>query len=448
MSQQSLIPAPLAAAIFYLERAQLSALAQQLEGLWQRQDLQQLSRELFTLSDEFNNGSYSNDSHELLGAALQELKHLEIFLKGISDQKHKKSIAKGHVLVVCHKDEFRKKITYQLEQDGHHVRIAKDSVSAEDALIRQYSGLIIIDIAIDQIGGLALLDKLKAHSVHKHTPILVLSKTPNTALAAQAIEKGAFDFLSPPFSGALFNARIRAAVDESQQRESDQFEQRQAARKHNLIHQLAGRYLNHAVVDKLLSRPGAAELGGELREVTLLMCDMRKFSTIAESLAPQQVVTLLNNYLGTMTEVVHEHGGIVNEFEGDSLLAIFNAPLPLHEHTVAALSCAVAMQQAVEQVNEMNHPLGLPDISIGIGVVRGEVVVGNMGSERRMKFGVVGSSVNLSARLQSVAAGGEIVALASQLKEGSGGAKILRTGHVLPKGFAQEMEVAVLVAPE
>ncbi len=442
MSQYSLLPTPLAAAIYYLSDAGEEALANDLKSKWQKNQHIALNDQIARIIESLD---YSN---ETLVAAQQELKHLAILTKGMTGSEFKRTDSRGHILVVSNHREIRQQIAKQLEINGHQVNIAKDRQSAEDALTRQYSELILIDLEIDQFEGLTLLDRLKSHSRRRNIPVLILSKTPNTTLAAKSIERGAYDFLSMPFSGSLFHARVNAALEESQQREIDLFNQRQSVRKHNLIHQLVGRYLNHAVVDKLLSAPGASDLGGELREVTLLMCDMRKFSTIADQLDPHQVVKLLNVYLGTMTEVVHQHGGIVNEFEGDSLLAIFNAPLPLHEHTVAALTCAVAMQNAIDDVNHQYIQMELPQISIGIGVVRGEVVVGNMGSERRMKFGVVGSPVNLSARLQAVAAGGEIVTLASQLSEGSGGAKILRTGSVLPKGFPKEVEVAVLVAPQ
>jgi class 3 adenylate cyclase len=444
MSSFDVLPSALAAAHYYFCAANEQELAQQFTELWRTQQLEALHRAIESALNP--NESTPKDVHYI--AALQELKNLQVHLHSLRFEKLKATDNKGHILVVSPDEPIRKQVCRPLERIGHHLKIASSERSTYDALARQHSELILIDLAVDNFRGLQLLRKLKADPQYSNLPVILFAKSPNTDIAAEAISSGAYDFLSKPFQGAMFNARIAAALNNSQQRELEDFENRQAERKHQLMHQLAGRFLNHAVVDTLLSQPQGTDLGGELREVTLLMCDMRGFTTIADSLEPQQVVTLLNHYLGAMTEVVHEHGGIVNEFEGDSLLALFNAPLQLHEHTVSALRCAVAMQQAIHEVNEKNARDQLPNIGIGIGVVRGEVVVGNMGSERRTKYGVVGSPVNLAARLQSAAAAGEIVALASQLGEGAGGARILRTQKVLPKGFLNEVEVAVLVAPD
>lgn len=440
MESKKPLPSSLAALQHYLAEIQLSEVASKLVTLWRQNKTDVLAT---FIEQEL---SKIQDDSSAKTVVIQELKNLQLLLQSEKTSRFKVTNQAGYILLVSSNAVNRLKICRILEPQGHHILIAKSQEQGIDAVVRQHAELVLLD-ADDEDDALSTLTAFKQHKTLKHLPILILSQTPNTEIAAEFIQQGATDVISPPYSGPLFSARIASALQVSHRREDDLSQGKAARRRHRQMHLIAERYLNSEVVNQMLDNPKQSELGGELREVSLLMCDMRGFTQITEKLAPQDVVALLNVYLGKMTEVVHQHGGIVNEFEGDSLLALFNAPIQLHEHTVAALTCAVNMQRAMSEVNARLTELNLPEISIGIGVVRGEVVVGNMGSERRMKYGVVGSPVNLSARLQSVANGGEIVALASQLSEGAGGARILRTGFVSPKGFSRDVEVAILVAP-
>jgi adenylate cyclase len=121
------------------------------------------------------------------------------------------------------------------------------------------------------------------------------------------------------------------------------------------------------------------------------------------------VVRLLNRYLGAMVEVVTQHNGTIDEFIGDAVLVIFGAPIWREAHACDAVSCAIAMQQAMDSVNEGNLRDGLPVLEMGVGVNTGEVVVGNIGSEARAKYGVVGSPVNLTSRIESYTIGGQVL---------------------------------------
>jgi len=442
MDSNQPLPLSLAALQYYLAEISLSDVAHKLILLWRTEQL----TELDALIDE--QLSKIQDDTSAKTVVIQELKNLQLKTQSQRTSRFKASAHAGYILLVSQHIKTRQKICRVLEPQGHHILTARSREQGVDAVVRQHAELVLLEIDAHSTEDLQTLSAFRSHELLKNLPIIALTNTPNTDVAARLIELGASDVIVSPYSGPLFSARITSALEGSQQRHDELSRRKAASRRHEKVHRIAERYLNSEVVNQILDNPKRSQLGGELREVSLLMCDMRGFTQITEKLEPQDVVTLLNVYLGRMTEVVHQHGGIVNEFEGDSLLALFNAPIQLHEHTVAALSCAVNMQRTMSDVNNTLSELGLPSISIGIGVVRGEVVVGNMGSERRMKYGVVGSAVNLSARLQSVAKGGEIVALASQLSEGAGGAQILRTGYVSPKGFSNDVEVAVLVAPK
>jgi adenylate cyclase len=202
-----------------------------------------------------------------------------------------------------------------------------------------------------------------------------------------------------------------------------------------------GRYLTSTVVASLLENPEGLKFGGERREVTILMCDLRGFSSISEGLLPEEVVKILNIFLGHMTEVIDDYQGTIDEFIGDAILAIFGAPIQQPDDATRAVACAVAMQRAMEPVNTKIAQLNLPEIAMGIGLNSGEVVVGNIGSQTRAKYAVVGSHVNLTSRIESYTVGGQI--LISESTYQKAGDIVQTYGHmqVEPKGVKQPITI-------
>jgi adenylate cyclase len=167
---------------------------------------------------------------------------------------------------------------------------------------------------------------------------------------------------------------------------------------HNrFIRETFGRYVSNEVVVSLLESPERLQLGGEKRKVTILTSDSRGFTSLAERLAPEQVVSIINRYLSTMVDIILQYQGTINEFIGDAILVIFGAPVSREDDARRAVACAVAMQLAMASVNAENGREGLSEVEMGIGIDTGEVVVGNIGSHKRTKYGVVGSCVNLTS---------------------------------------------------
>ena len=180
-------------------------------------------------------------------------------------------------------------------------------------------------------------------------------------------------------------------------------------RQRDFIRNTFGRYVSPEVARTLLESPEGLRLGGEKREVTILMSDLRGYTQFAEAADPAEVVRVLNDYLARMTGVVVEYGGTVNEFIGDAIFAIFGAPMAYEDHAERGAACAIAMQRAMEDVNGAHAARGLPRFEMGIGLNSGEAVVGNIGSEQRAKYGVVGGAVNLAARVEGCTVGGQIL---------------------------------------
>ncbi|MBT3269152.1 hypothetical protein HN371_18555 [Candidatus Poribacteria bacterium] len=201
------------------------------------------------------------------------------------------------------------------------------------------------------------------------------------------------------------------------------------------IRSIFGRYLTDEVVESVLSDPEGLDVGGGKRTVTILMSDLRGFSTMAETMDPEQVVLLLNNYLGSMTDVIHRWEGTIDEFIGDAIMVLFGAPVWTDDHASRAVQCALEMQRAISGVNARNLSLGLPTVEMGIGVHTGDVVVGNIGSEKRAKYGVVGNAVNLAARIESFTDGGQVLVSEDTWRLVANVAEPAGTRTVQPKGL-------------
>jgi adenylate cyclase len=190
------------------------------------------------------------------------------------------------------------------------------------------------------------------------------------------------------------------------------------------------------VVAQLLDAPKGFELGGELRKVTILMSDLRGFTALAECLQPQEVMTFLNRYLEAMVDVILAYRGTIIEILGDGLLVLFGAPLTRDDDAERAVACALAMQLRLHDTNAPNRQANLLEVDMGIGIHAGEVVVGHIGSQQRTKYGVVGSTMNLTGRIESYTMGGQILISPTTY---AATATLLTVSHQMtiePKGIA------------
>jgi adenylate cyclase len=168
------------------------------------------------------------------------------------------------------------------------------------------------------------------------------------------------------------------------------------------------RFAPERIVREVVVKGQETLLGGERREVTLLFSDLRNFTGFSEQTRPEKVVHILNIHFDKMVQLINEHHGFVVDFLGDALFAVFGAPERDPDHAKNAVSCAVDMQLARQQLNE-DLPRAHPLMEMGIGINTGPCVVGNMGSLARIKYGVVGHAVNLASRLESFTVGGQVL---------------------------------------
>ena len=181
-------------------------------------------------------------------------------------------------------------------------------------------------------------------------------------------------------------------------------------KQRDLIEQTFGRYVDKKVAEELMTKPEALRLGGEKGVVSILMSDLRNFTGISEKMAPEAVIKMLNRYFSRMISVIEKYKGIIVDFYGDSILVFFDGvDSDVAQRAVDAVSCALEMQRRLEGFVEENIARGLPVLAMGIGVHTGEVIVGNIGTETRAKYGIVGANVNLTDRIQHSASAGKVV---------------------------------------
>ena len=175
-----------------------------------------------------------------------------------------------------------------------------------------------------------------------------------------------------------------------------------AERDRREMRTLFGKYLSTDVLEELLRDPSQVKLGGEEREVTVLFSDVRGFTSFSESMSAVELTAFLNRYLTVMTDIILAHGGVIDKYIGDAIMAYWGAPVRRADHALSALSTAVVMSGALGKLNVENKKLGVPEIEIGVGLNSGLAVAGNMGSRERFDYTLMGDTVNLSSRLEGL----------------------------------------------
>jgi len=280
-----------------------------------------------------------------------------------------------------------------LTNQGYDVVEAVDGGSAILAVAEHEPDLVCLDVMMPVLDGIQVCQRLRRQPEHSGLPILLLTALERPEDKARGLEAGANDFLSKPFDESELSARLRSLL-------------RTKALQDRLA-DLLGRYVSESVAAEVLRDPSAVSLGGVRRFVSSLFADVRGYTALAAAHSPEATLDLLNRYLTVVSDAVESHGGTVSELLGDGVFAFFGAPVMHADDPVRAVRAALAIQDAVMH---LEIPM-MPGVRLqaGIGVTSGEVIAGNIGSERRMHYAVVGDPVNVAARLQVAAGPGQIL---------------------------------------
>jgi class 3 adenylate cyclase len=356
----------------------------------------------------------------------------------------------SRVLVVDDTPANIQVLSSTLKDKGYQISVATSGPQALSAVGRLQPDLILLDVMMPEMDGFETCRRLKESDLTRDIPVIFLTARTETADIVRGFEAGAVDYVAKPFNAWELLARVNTHLTVDQLRRSLAAKNAELARAHELVRRAFGRYVSEEVAECLLRNPEALQLGGEEREVTILMSDLRGFTAMAARQKPQEVIEFLNLYLETMVDVISRYEGTIDEIIGDAILVLFGAPVKCEDHAGKAVACALAMQLAMPGVNQRLIAKGAAELEMGIGVHTGHVIVGNIGSARRTKYAAVGSTVNLAGRIESFTTGGQVLISDSTREKVTAPLGINRQFKVEPKGAAHSLllhEVGNIGAP-
>ncbi|HEX5217967.1 MAG TPA: adenylate/guanylate cyclase domain-containing protein, partial [Verrucomicrobiae bacterium] len=348
--------------------------------------------------------------------------------------------ASSRILVVDDTPANIQSLAAILKDKGYQISVATNGKQALEALARVQPDLILLDVMMPEMDGFETCRRIKA-SEQREIPIIFLTAKTDTTDIVQGFELGAVDYVAKPFNAHELLARVNTHLTMDELRRNLAAKNAELARAHALVRQAFGRYVSEEVAASILQSPAGLDLGGEEREVTILMSDLRGFTALATRLTPHEVIELLNLYLEAMVDVISRYQGTIDEIIGDAILVIFGAPLVCEDHAAKAVACGLAMQLAIAEVNRRLIAKGASELEMGIGIHTGPVIVGNIGSLRRTKYAAVGSNVNLAGRIESFTTGGQLLISESTRERIKSSLRIDSQFTVEPKGARQSLQL-------
>jgi adenylate cyclase len=301
----------------------------------------------------------------------------------------------GNILVIDDDPLNRRLLTATLEHQGHQTSSAGDGATALAMLAEDPPDVVLLDLVMPGMDGIQVLEIIKADQGLRHLPVIVISGVDDAESVVRCIEMGAEDFLPKPFDPVILQARVNAGLNRKRLHDLEQ----------ERVRHVFARFLPESVASALLDRTdGDTTIPAESLTGTVLFGDLRGFTPFAESRPADQVIQVLNRYLGLMTDAILDHGGTLVDYMGDGVMAAFGAPVPTEDH--ADLAVAAARSMATEKLTEFNAWLESSGIGegfrMGIGLNSGPVMSGSVGSERRMDYAVIGDTVNTASRIEGL----------------------------------------------
>jgi class 3 adenylate cyclase len=267
---------------------------------------------------------------------------------------------------------------------GHQAQMAENGREALALLRDMPFDLVLLDIGMPEMDGFEVLEQLLADRHLRDLPVIVTSALEGIANVVRCIELGAEDYLPKPVNAVLLKARIEASLEKKRLRDQ--------------LKALVSRFAAHEVAQDL-EQSGFA-LGGRTVRATVMFCDIRGFTALVASQAPEEIIDLLNAWYMLMFDAIASHGGVVNQMLGDGLMVLFGAPLELDDPCRSAVDAAQEMIAMVAQYSAERIAAGKVPIEIGIGIATGPVIAGYTGTEERATYTCIGDTVNLAARLE------------------------------------------------
>ncbi|GHV39197.1 hypothetical protein AGMMS49546_10860 [Spirochaetia bacterium] len=264
-------------------------------------------------------------------------------------------------------------------------------------LVHNTPALILLDIEMPEMNGYEAIKILKSNPETANIPVIFLTGKTESDDELEGLSLGAIDFITKPFQPPLLLKRIEVhLLVEKQARELRYFNEN--------LRKAFSTYLSGDVVEELIADPTGLQLGGIKRHMSAVFTDIQNFSSISEVLAPDDLVYLLNHYLTAMSDTILDQKGTIDKYNGDAIMAFFGAPLELSDHALRSCISAIVMKR---REAELNKKFAEAEISPSpfltrIGIHTGDMIVGNMGTERKMNYTIMGHAVNFASRLEGI----------------------------------------------
>ena len=364
-------------------------------------------------------------------------------------------VGSAHILVVDDDPLNRLILSTSLEHQGHSVTLVENGRLAVEQLEQREFDAVITDIEMPVMDGRALLEYRRSRSQLLDVPFIVISGVDDMDSIVACVKLGAADYLTKPFDAVLLHARLGACLEQKQHRDrerellavvtaqSEQLEEwnqeltRRVDEKVREVEQLSRLrgYVSPQIAEMIISG-GDESLRSHRRDVTVLFSDFRGFTAFAETAEPEDVIAILAEFHDAVGPLIFDHHGTLSQFTGDGLMVFFNDPIPVPEPALAAVRLGVAMRDHAQRLNARWQRLG-HNLTLGVGIASGFATCGRIGFEGRFDYTVMGTVVNLAARLCGAAAGGQVLVTGRVFAAVDGHATGRATGELDLKGLSR-----------
>jgi adenylate cyclase len=333
------------------------------------------------------------------------------------------SVADAALLVVDDNEDNRYTLTRRLDRLGYtNVSTATNGREALELLQAKPIDLVLLDIMMPDMNGYEVLERLKADPQRRHIPVIMISAIDEVESVIRCVELGAEDYLSKPFNPTLLRARVGASLERKKLHDQVRAQAADLAAWNQTLEQRVAeqlteiervgrlkRFLSPQIADLVVSSGDSERvLESHRRAVTVVFCDLRGFTSFAETAEPEEVMAVLGAYHDVLGPLIHRYEGTLERFAGDGLNVLFNDPLPCPDPSVRAVRMAVEMRDAVSNLATKWRKLG-HELGFGMGIAHGYATLGRIGFEGRYDYSAIGTVVNLAARLCAEARSGQIL---------------------------------------
>ncbi len=364
----------------------------------------------------------------------------------------------GLVLIVDDDADTSELLARRLGRLGYSTLTAGDGAQALDVLRSHPVDLVLLDLQMPVLDGFGVLERRRGDEQLRDIPFVMISSLDDVGSVVRCIEMGAEDYLPKPFDPVLLKARLGSCLERKRLRDQERKLVQQLAEWNSTLEVRARdqaeemarlsrlrRFLSPQLADAVVSAGAESVLATHRRQIAVVFCDLRGFTRFAETAEPEDVMAVLRDFHDAMGRTIHDFGATVGYFAGDGLMAFFNDPVPCPDPAHRAVRMAVAMRDGMDDMTPEWKDRG-HDLGFSVGVSFGYATLGEMGFEDRLEYGVIGSVVNLAARLCNRAEPGEILISQRARREVDGAVEVEERGLLTLAGFHDPVPAFTLVS--